>query len=585
VVRRFFWQRVRPVWLTVRWPLIGATAVLTIALGYWGFDLSRATHNRSVADKLYLALQLFGLQSGAMDPSVPWPLQAARFLAPVVAVSAAATAIVTIFRDQLARARVRWFARRHVVVCGLGRTGTVLARAFHGRGFSVVAIERDERNESIGELRQDGVTVIIGNATDRVLLRATRPDRARYLFAVCGDDAINSQVAVRTSELVAARTGLSLTCFVEVTDVDLAALLQAELRMGGHDGFRLEFFNPAERGAVALLNAYPPFDQSDTTPFTPPHLVVVGLGEMGSRVVVHAAQRWLTSNGPSGPALRVTIVDAQAHEEVARLRARYPQLEGRTELVVCEMDVNDPEFEDGEFLFDSGAGPDATVVYVCLGDDARGLAAALRLHHRLRGRQIPIVVRTKQQGGMASLLERMNERGIYDNIHVFGLLDRTCRPEEVLMTPHEMLARAIHDEYLRNHAAAGDTPATNPSMRPWQQLDEHTRDSNRHQAADIRRKLSAIDCDIERITQGDADPFEFHSDELERLSRMEHERWWREKEAAGWKRGPVKAPQRREHPDMVPWAELSEATKEKDRQAVRYIPALLAKAGFRVVRR
>jgi voltage-gated potassium channel Kch len=582
--RRFLWQRLRPAWVIFRWPLIGALALVTVGFGYWGFDLSPVAGHRSVADKLYLALQLFGLQSGAIEGGVAWPLQTARFLAPLVTLSAAATAIATIFRDQLGRARVRWFARRHVLVCGLGRTGTVLASAFRQRSYEVVAIEQDEQNASVAALRQDGGTVLVGNATDRILLETARVDRARYLFAVCGDDGVNAQLAIAASEVIRAAPGRSVTCFVEVVDADLAALLQSELATADQGRFRLEFFNPAELGAAALLNEHPPFDDEGATPFGPPHLIVVGLGEMGSRLVLHGAQRWATLVGSAGTRFRVTVVDRQASRNVGRLLARHPHLEQVCEVVPYQADVDSPEFEQGGFLSDEAGGWDATAVYVCLSDDARGLAAALRLHHRLKPSGIPIVVRTKQHGGLAALVERVGAGGIYDNIHIFGLLDRTCRPDRILMTANERLARAIHDEYLRNQAAAGDTPETNRSVRPWDELDEETRDSNRHQAADIRRKLAEIGCDVEPITDWHPNPFEFSPEELKHLSRMEHERWWREKEAAGWKLGAVKDRQRHEHPDMVPWKELSEGAQEKDRQAVRYIPALLAKAGLRVVR-
>lgn len=38
------------------------------------------------------------------------------------------------------------------------------------------------------------------------------------------------------------------------------------------------------------------------------------------------------------------------------------------------------------------------------------------------------------------------------------------------------------------------------------------------------------------------------------------------------------------HPDMRPWAELDEDTRDKDRAAVHLIPALLAMAGYRIRR-
>ncbi len=39
---------------------------------------------------------------------------------------------------------------------------------------------------------------------------------------------------------------------------------------------------------------------------------------------------------------------------------------------------------------------------------------------------------------------------------------------------------------------------------------------------------------------------------------------------------------RKHHPLLVPWDELSEVEKDKDRDTIRNLPRLIQKAGFRV---
>lgn len=43
-----------------------------------------------------------------------------------------------------------------------------------------------------------------------------------------------------------------------------------------------------------------------------------------------------------------------------------------------------------------------------------------------------------------------------------------------------------------------------------------------------------------------------------------HQNWTSEKEAAGWKYGPLKDPEKKEHPCMVPYSRLPEHQKRKD---------------------
>ena len=56
-----------------------------------------------------------------------------------------------------------------------------------------------------------------------------------------------------------------------------------------------------------------------------------------------------------------------------------------------------------------------------------------------------------------------------------------------------------------------------------------------------------------------------------------------ERRADGWTLG-ARDDKARTHPSLVPWDELPESEKEKDRDVVRAIPDLLAAAGLTIVR-
>jgi hypothetical protein len=197
---------------------------------------------------------------------------------------------------------------------------------------------------------------------------------------------------------------------------------------------------------------------------------------------------------------------------------------------------------------------------------------------------VPIVVRTTQQGGVAALLAGERGGDAYGALQVFELLDVVCRPDVLLNGQNEVLAQAVHEDYVRHQRKQGATRETNPSMVDWEELPETLRESNRHQAADIGRKLEAVGCDIESLTDWDAPPLAFSTDEVELLARMEHDRWWKEREAAGWTYGSEKDVEKKTSPYLVPYDELPDDIREYDRNTVRAIPAFLAEAGFAVVR-
>ena len=582
-----FWKKLKRWFGDYKWPLIGFMWVVAIALGYLGFSkyFSAIGETRSSWDIFYRTLQLFALESGFVSGSVGWELQIARFLVPAAAAYTAAQALAIIFREQLQLFRVR-FLKDHIVICGLGRKGLLLSGGFREREEQVVVIEQDEDNGLLGNCREQGAIILIGNAADPVLLRKARVNKAKYVISVCGGDGANAEVAVHARELVWDRKGKALSCLIHISDFQLCNLLrEREIRLGKLDAFRMELFNVFESGARILLDDYPPFSKMGEDYNYRPHLVVVGMGRMGESLVVNAARNWWDRDKKSGERLRITLIDREAGKKKESLCLRYPQLERVCDLRPVEVDIQVPEFERAEFLFDDQGRCDVTMVYVCLDDDSNALGAALMIRQQVRALEIPIVIRMTQDAGLATLLRGEEDKPEgFANLHAFGLFDHTCTPDLISRCTYEILARAIHEDYFRIERAKGHTPETNPSAVPWGELEETYKKSNRRAAEHIRVKLDAIGCDIAITTDWDTPRFEFTPEEVELLAQMEHERWVEEKLSDRWRYNPTKDLEKKTIPYLVPWDDLSETDKDKDRNQVRNLPAFLAKARFEIYR-
>nr|MBC7244260.1 NAD-binding protein [Chloroflexota bacterium] len=571
-------------WYEHQWFVALGLWLVTLCLGYVGFikhfaDLGQV---RSSLDLLYLTLQLFPLQSGAVSPPISWELQVARLLAPAIAAYTVWQALASLFYQQLQSLRLR-FMHDHVVICGLGRMGLLLTRGFLQQGEHVVVIEQDEGNDFIALCREEDAIVVLGNARERELLRWAGVPKAKYVLSVCGDDSTNAEVAVRVQELATQRQGRPVECFVHIVDPRLYHLLR-EQEIAPFPSYRLELFNIFDRGARLLLQEHPPFTNMDGLLMHQPHVLVVGLGRMGESLVVHMARDWWSKYAPSNGPLRMSIVDWEAKRKAELLYLRYPKLRNACELVALQMDIRWPEFEQAPFLFDSEGRCDVTAIYVCLDNDSLGLRAGLALLQCIRGRRIPIVVRMAHESGLAMLL-RGSQGDDCDKLHAFGLLDRTCSPELILGGTHEILARAIHESYVRHQQELGEIPETNPSLVPWEELPEELRESNRCQAEHIMVKLKAVGYGIAPLTDWDAERFQFTAEEVERMAQMEHQRFVEERLRAGWTYalGP-KNMKRKTSPILVPWEELPEYEKEKDRNMVCELPRVLARAGLQVYR-
>lgn len=568
-----------------RWVFLALSAVVSVALGYWGFHrhFDALDESRSFWTLFYLTLQLFVLESGGISGDVPWQLNVARFLAPVVAGSAAVAALLVIFRDQVESLMIGRMAG-HVIICGLGEKGSLLVRSLRQRGMSVVAVERDADNDFIEAARLNGARVVFGDARSEDVLRRAGARRARYLIAVCGDDSTNAEIALQARSISASRPRGALTCSAHIVDPRLCLLLRRqELAESSTLSFRLDFFNVFESGARAFLRELPPV----FTPAPPggPHLLVVGLGHLGESLVVQATRTWRDLDDRDGERLRVTIVDQQAELKTQLLAQRHLELAAACDLIPHQISVDSPEFERAAFLGTADQSPDVGIAYVCVEGDGAALSAALTLHQRLRRLGVPVVVALVRSGGLGGLLEKPHISAGFERLHAFGLLDRTLNAELLLGGTYETIARAMHDEYVRQQTKEGQTPETNSSMAAWDDLPDSLKESNRAQAAHIGEKLRAAGATLVPLMAAGAEAFEFSPDEIELLAEMEHDRWVEERRRDGWIHAPgEKDIDRKTTPHMIPWDELSDQVKEWDRVFIRGLPRFLARVGLQIVR-
>lgn len=86
-----------------------SAAVVVLILGTVGYQQLAGQHY-GVADSLYRALTLFAL-AGVVDAPVPWPLQVARILAPMITGYAAARSLIRLSQEQFQLLGIRLFAR------------------------------------------------------------------------------------------------------------------------------------------------------------------------------------------------------------------------------------------------------------------------------------------------------------------------------------------------------------------------------------------------------------------------------------------------------------------------------------------
>lgn len=149
----------------------------------------------------------------------------------------------------------------------------------------------------------------------------------------------------------------------------------------------------------------------------------------------------------------------------------------------------------------------------------------------------------------------------------------------------EKVARCIHANYLEHQADLQD-PDGHPAMRPWDDLSDELRGQNIQQARNNIVKLASLGKRVRRAGPDTSSAeVPLAPEQMEELAMREHDRWAAEKRRNGYVYGEVRCddPPNLTHPDLVTWEELSEASREKDREPMRRMIGCLWVAGFTII--
>lgn len=140
----------------------------------------------------------------------------------------------------------------------------------------------------------------------------------------------------------------------------------------------------------------------------------------------------------------------------------------------------------------------------------------------------------------------------------------------------ESMARSVHESYRSSQA--------DPAIPSFDELPPQLRSSNIDQVQHMATKLKRAGFGIRKVVPGEKIRLvSFSEHEVERMAEWEHLRWCWEK----WRQGYIFKPgekddENRTHPDLVPYGQLPDEKKDLDRDPVREMPNLLAKAGYEV---
>jgi len=333
-------------------------------------------------------------------------------------------------------------------------------------------------------------------------------------------------------------------------------------------------------------------------------LVIVGDGNVADDIMLDAI-RHSHAIGLAGPLIQRVVTDVtiannrlfrrcDAFRNSSKIASKSAPLSWAAEWEFIEWDLaNSPVSTMIEQLQEIDASP-ITAIAVAHSDLVLNLSISISIREKLRKGELKcctLMVYLPYQTSLDSIFfaapgglglkekhtELENTQETF-SFGYFGRIESIC-DLDVFWGKPEALARLLHDAYRTQFFAEQpeakllkieDLPE---NLHPWSALRDTYKRANRRAVEHLDSKLASLGLHkidspslVERLSHSLRNDIE-----MEQLATLEHNSWRIERELDGWQYAQERDNVKKLHPDLKPYQELEDATKEFDREQIRFL--------------
>ena len=442
----------------------------------------------------------------------------------------------------------------------------------------------DDQRTSLWEL---GIKVVTYQGNPTAVLNASGISRADYLFAVCDNPLDNLTLSRAALSSASKNKTLKVRCMLEPLHYKRALKLEEYFEEDSLS--RLRVFNQSELIARKILTQYPP-DIAVTNSEDRIHILLLGMTSITEAILLQFARIGHYKNNLIP---KVTVVGLDVEDRLNKLHADFPSLSEWLEINHINIDV----FEIGQQIlsniFNTENAP--ATCYITGPVEMENLRVAKMLVGVLASTQDKTklancnVIAIDPPGG--TIISDYYFNAHHDNrVQVFSLFGtdnssaKSVVAGSLLGDLDDRIPKQIHDAYRQNDldkAKVDPNHKLHPNSVDWDALPENIRNANRTVADHLDIKLRAINMKLSVGTN--SENIQLSEDQIEVLAIMEHRRWWADRSLSGWRFAEIRNDRKLHHPNMIPYEELSEADKQKDRDSVLKIIDIATQGGKKLV--
>ena len=406
--------------------------VIVIGLIYFPQEYN----DKTIWETFYYTLRLFIFEHDHADFPTTTPLILIYFVAPIITLSGIGTAISYLlsFSPFL---KIRWM-KDHVIVCGMGQTGRLFARALKSSGIKVIGIDLFTSNDLDEWQEKNDALILAGDFHSENLLKRAGIQRARTVVYTSGDDLANLEGALIAYGMMDKNQSWPHLIWTQITDEQMADTARFFLRTSNNVGIRL--FDTYRIAAEKMIDKhFRPPERSDVR-----QIDIMGFGKFG-RDLMEVLITDLKRYNP----IDIRVIDVK--DRKADVTGLAEDLDYADHVVFKKADIRDlPALYHKD-----------KASFICTDDDLKNLTAAMTLARRQETDHIYVRM---SRWPLAAVSEHIGEKhGVkFINISELVLEGIAHLPGVFQPAEDQDVKRAASREPVRQYVAA-DRNYPNPA--------------------------------------------------------------------------------------------------------------------------